>query len=152
MTDKQRDVLIGIDAGTSVIKAVGFDLAGRQLGAAAVPNRYATGAQGAATQDMARTWEDCAAALRGLADHIPNLAGRTAALSVTGQGDGTWLVGDDGLRRTDAERRVVVQRVVLDRSVVDDLVALLGEVVLQLRRELEARVIGRDVDAHAPIL
>ncbi|WP_347918137.1 FGGY-family carbohydrate kinase [Paracoccus marcusii] len=96
MTDKQRDVLIGIDAGTSVIKAVGFDLSGRQLGAAAVPNRYATGAQGAATQDMARTWDDCAAALRGLADHIPNLAGRTAALSVTGQGDGTWLVGDDG--------------------------------------------------------
>lgn len=96
MTDKQRDVLIGIDAGTSVIKAVGFDLSGRQLGAAAVPNRYATGAQGAATQGMARTWDDCAAALRGLADHIPNLAGRTAALSVTGQGDGTWLVGDDG--------------------------------------------------------
>ena len=26
MTDKQRDVLIGIDAGTSVIKAVAFDL------------------------------------------------------------------------------------------------------------------------------
>ena len=26
------DILIGIDAGTSVIKAVAFDLAGRQLG------------------------------------------------------------------------------------------------------------------------
>ena len=85
MTDKQRDVLIGIDAGTSVIKAVGFDLSGRQLGAAAVPNRYTTGAQGAATQDMARTWDDCAAALRGLADHIPNLAGRTAAGRVPGR-------------------------------------------------------------------
>lgn len=96
MTDRRRDVLIGIDAGTSVIKAVGFDLAGRQLGAASVPNRYATGAQGAATQDMARTWDDCAAALWGLADHIPDLAVRTAAVAVTGQGDGTWLVGRDG--------------------------------------------------------
>ena len=33
------DILIGIDAGTSVIKAVAFDLAGRQLASAAVPNR-----------------------------------------------------------------------------------------------------------------
>ena len=30
--------------------------------------------------------------------------------------------------------------------------ALIVSMVLQLRRELEARVIGRDVDAHAPIL
>ncbi|CAM3189939.1 FGGY-family carbohydrate kinase [Paracoccus nototheniae] len=96
MTTQQGDVLIGIDAGTSVIKAVGFDLSGRQLGAASVPNRYHADGQGAVTQDMARTWADCAAALRGLADHVPDLAARTAALSVTGQGDGTWLVGRDG--------------------------------------------------------
>ncbi|WP_304616366.1 FGGY-family carbohydrate kinase [Paracoccus sp. (in: a-proteobacteria)] len=91
-----RDVLIGVDAGTSVIKAVAFDLAGHQLGAAAVPNSYRSGADGSAVQDMARTWADCAAALRGLADHVPGLAARTAALAVTGQGDGTWLVGRDG--------------------------------------------------------
>lgn len=96
MTDTQRDVLIGIDAGTSVIKAVGFDLAGRQLGAASVPNRYHTGLHGAATQSLTQTWDDCAAAIRALGDHIPELAQRTAALSVTGQGDGTWLVGSDG--------------------------------------------------------
>lgn len=87
------DILIGIDAGTSVIKAVAFDLAGRQLGTSSVPNRYATGADGAATQSLAQTWADCAAALRGLGAQVLNLATRTAALSVTGQGDGTWLVG-----------------------------------------------------------
>lgn len=35
-----RDILIGIDAGTSVIKSVAFDLGGRQLAMTAVPNSY----------------------------------------------------------------------------------------------------------------
>ncbi|MDN5569334.1 MAG: carbohydrate kinase, partial [Paracoccus sp. (in: a-proteobacteria)] len=90
------DILVGIDAGTSVIKAVAFDLAGRQLGASSVPNTYQTGQGGSATQAMVRTWDDCATALRGLGERIPDLARRTAALSVTAQGDGTWLVGQDG--------------------------------------------------------
>ncbi|WP_149142851.1 FGGY-family carbohydrate kinase [Gemmobacter caeruleus] len=87
------DVLIGIDAGTSVIKAVAFDLAGRQIAAAAVPNRYVTGPGGAVTQSLAQTWADCAAALRGLGEKVAGLAARTAAVAVTAQGDGTWLVG-----------------------------------------------------------
>ncbi len=96
------DILIGIDSGTSVIKAVAFDLRGQQLASFAVPNRYHTSADGAATQDMARTWADCATALRGLGDRVPNLAARTAALAVTGQGDGTWLAGADNRPVTDA--------------------------------------------------
>ncbi|MFD1798146.1 carbohydrate kinase [Paracoccus aurantiacus] len=90
------DIIIGIDAGTSVVKAVAFDLSGRQLGAASVPNRYDSGKDGSATQPLRRTWDDCATALRDLGKKIPDLAGRTAALSVTAQGDGTWLVGRDG--------------------------------------------------------
>lgn len=90
------DLLIGIDAGTSVIKAVAFDLTGCQRGAFAVPNRYRTGQDGAATQSMGQTWNDCAAAIRGLAGQIEGLAARVAAVAVTGQGDGTWLVGADG--------------------------------------------------------
>lgn len=90
------DILIGIDAGTSVIKAVAFDLHGRQIASASVPNRYHAGGDGAATQSLSQTWDDCAAALRGLGDKVPDLAARTAALSVTAQGDGTWLVGSDG--------------------------------------------------------
>lgn len=90
------DILIGIDAGTSVIKAVAFDLGGRQIGAASVANRYDMGADGSATQSLSQTWADCAAALRGLGDRVPDLAARTAALAVTAQGDGTWLVGRDG--------------------------------------------------------
>lgn len=87
------DILIGIDSGTSVIKAVAFDLAGRQLASASVPNTYWTGADGTATQSLAQTWADCARSLRDLSAKVPDLARRTAAVSVTAQGDGTWLAG-----------------------------------------------------------
>ncbi len=91
-----RDVLIGIDAGTSVLKAVAFTLAGRQLDSFAIPNSYQTLLNGGVEQDMNRTWADCAACLRGLAGIVPNLAARTASLAVTGQGDGTWLIDKQG--------------------------------------------------------
>ncbi|WP_061929782.1 FGGY-family carbohydrate kinase [Aureimonas sp. AU22] len=87
------DILIGIDAGTSVIKAVAFDLAGNQLGTAAVVNTYREEPDGSAVQSMERTWADCAKALRELGQMVEGLSRRAAAVSVTGQGDGTWLVG-----------------------------------------------------------
>ena len=96
------DILIGIDAGTSVIKAVAFDLAGRQIAVSAVTNRYHAAGDGAVTQSLADTWADCAAALRGLGDRIDGLAARTAAIAVTAQGDGTWLVGQDHAPVADA--------------------------------------------------
>ena len=89
-------VLIGIDAGTSVIKSVAFSADGRQIAAAAIPNSYATSADGGAEQDMARTWADAAATLKQLSEKIPKLAGRLIAISVTGQGDGMWLVDKAG--------------------------------------------------------
>ncbi|WP_099824698.1 FGGY-family carbohydrate kinase [Oceaniglobus indicus] len=102
MTDRARDILIGIDAGTSVIKSVAFLLDGTQIAVAAVPNRYTTRADGAAFQSQDETWANCARTLRDLAAKVPDLATRTAALAVTGQGDGTWLVGKDNRPVTDA--------------------------------------------------
>ena len=91
-----RDVIIGIDAGTSVLKAVAFTLAGKQLDAFAIPNHYETLTNGGVEQDMNRTWADCAACLRGLGEKIPNLAARAASIAVTGQGDGTWMIDKSG--------------------------------------------------------
>ncbi|RWM11440.1 MAG: carbohydrate kinase [Mesorhizobium sp.] len=96
------DVIVGIDSGTSVIKAVAFELSGRQIASASVPNQYASGADGSATQSLSQTWRDCAAALRGLGDKVENLGARTAALAVTAQGDGTWLVGRENKPVADA--------------------------------------------------
>jgi erythritol kinase len=94
-TGDSPDLIIGVDAGTSVIKAVAFDLSGHQLATSAVRNKYDMGADGSATQSLPQTWADCAAAVLGLSEKIPQLAARVAAIALTGQGDGTWLVGQD---------------------------------------------------------
>jgi erythritol kinase (D-erythritol 1-phosphate-forming) len=89
-------LLIGIDAGTSVIKSVAFTLDGQQLAVAALPNEYVNLPNGGVEQDMARTWADAAKSLQLLAEKVPRLADRTIAVGVTGQGDGTWLMDKDG--------------------------------------------------------
>lgn len=99
MTQGGRDLIIGIDAGTSVIKSVAFTLTGQQVAAVAVPNRYTARADGAAYQPLAQTWEDCAQTLRELTAQIG--AERVAAVAVTAQGDGTWLVGAGNAPVTD---------------------------------------------------
>jgi erythritol kinase (D-erythritol 1-phosphate-forming) len=96
VTPMNQNILIGIDAGTSVIKSVAFTTDGQQLAIAAIGNSYTTLSDGGAEQDMARTWADTAATLRELAEKIPNLASRLLAISVTGQGDGMWLIDKAG--------------------------------------------------------
>jgi erythritol kinase len=90
------DILIAIDAGTSVIKAVAFTLAGDPIAVASRPNFYETPGPGQVEQDMHRTWADCVATLRELIGGVPDIARRAAGLAVTGQGDGTWLIDDTG--------------------------------------------------------
>ncbi|MER8373572.1 FGGY-family carbohydrate kinase [Mesorhizobium sp. M1406] len=92
-----KDLLIGIDAGTSVIKSVAFDLSGRQLAMTSVPNSFVMLEGGGAEQDLDQTWRDMARTVRDLAAKIPDLAQRTAAVAITGQGDGTWLIDGEGL-------------------------------------------------------
>jgi len=89
-------ILIGIDAGTSVIKAVAFTTDGKELAVASIPNRYVTLPGGIAEQDMALTWESAAATLKQLTEQIPHLASRLIAISVTAQGDGLWLIDKQG--------------------------------------------------------
>lgn len=90
------DLLVGIDAGTSVLKAVAFTTDGRQLAVAGRPNAYDRLPGGGVEQDMARTWTEVAATLGDLADLVPDLARRVRAVAVTAQGDGTWLVDGQG--------------------------------------------------------
>ena len=97
-----RDIIIGIDAGTTVIKSVAFDLGGRQVGMAGQPNTYESFADGRAEQDMALTWRTVVETLRELAGIVPDLGRRVAAVAVTAQGDGTWLAGPDDTPVTNA--------------------------------------------------
>ena len=88
-----RDIILGVDSGTSVVKAVAFDLEGVQLGCASVRNSYYRGEGGAAQQSMTQTWQDAVTAIRKLAGRVDNLSERVVAVAVTAQGDGSWLVG-----------------------------------------------------------
>lgn len=88
------DLILALDAGTSVMKAVAFTTAGAEVAVAARPNEYEEGPGGRVEQDMGRTARDARAALSELAEKID---GHTpVALAVTGQGDGTWLADADG--------------------------------------------------------
>jgi erythritol kinase len=89
-------LIVGLDSGTSVVKSVAFTLDGEQVASAALPNAYVSLPDGGAEQDMARTWVDAAKTLRLLGEKIPGLADRILALSVTGQGDGMWLIDKAG--------------------------------------------------------
>jgi erythritol kinase len=91
-----RDILIGVDSGTSLIKSVAFTTGSEQVAVVALPNEYATIAGGGVEQDLQRTWTDCAATLRQLADKVPNLASRVIAIGITAQSDGTWLIDKAG--------------------------------------------------------
>ncbi len=91
-------VLLALDSGTSIVKALAFSADGAILATASLPNRYRLLPDGGAEQDMRRTWDDAAAVLADLAAQVaighPNA--EIVALGVTGQGDGTWLVDAAG--------------------------------------------------------
>lgn len=94
--DRHRQVIVGIDAGTSVVKSVAFTLDGEQIADAARPNRYWRVEGGGVEQDMRQTWDDTAATLRELVAKLLGGAESVLSVAVTGQGDGTWLVDGEG--------------------------------------------------------
>lgn len=90
---KAGPLILALDSGTSVVKAIAFEADGTLVDSASRPNRYVVLPNGGAEQDMERSWDDAASVLSELTQR---LAGRDiAVLAVTGQGDGTWLVDAD---------------------------------------------------------
>lgn len=88
--------LLGIDAGTSVIKSTLFDLAGQEVARAAVDAPVDYPQPGWAELDMHIVWQGVVASVRQLLAQAPTLTtGAIAAIGLTGQGDGTWLVDGD---------------------------------------------------------
>ena len=85
---------LGVDIGTSVIKAAAFDEAGRQLALESVPSGVASPCDGWFEQD-ADALTTCIASVVGRL--VPALGGRQPELvALTGQGDGVWLVDAAG--------------------------------------------------------
>lgn len=90
------EVIIGLDAGTSVIKAVAFDRQGRELAKTQCENQLRHRADGGVEQGLEETWDAAVTTLTALVAAYPELAPRIAAIAVTGQGDGTWIVDAEG--------------------------------------------------------
>ncbi|MEO3755567.1 FGGY-family carbohydrate kinase [Streptomyces sp. B6B3] len=80
-------MLVGIDVGTSVVKAAAFDESGRALAVESCPARVRAG-DGRVEQDAEEVVEAVGRVLGALT------AGRPAptAVGLTGQGDGVWLI------------------------------------------------------------
>ena len=91
-----KDIIIGIDAGTSIIKAVAFTLNGKEITTSSIANIYKTSKNGHATQPLDTTWENCIKIISDISKKIQNLKNRLALISITGQGDGTWLIDKEG--------------------------------------------------------
>jgi xylulokinase/erythritol kinase len=86
-------VYIGVDVGTSVTKAVAFSEEGLQVDSEAVSTRLDYPAPGLVEQDAEEVISSVGTVVRGLA---ARLSEPVELLSLTGQGDGLWLVDDAG--------------------------------------------------------
>jgi sugar (pentulose or hexulose) kinase len=87
--------LIGIDAGTTVIKAVAFSLDGEELYHHSLDNAVDHPEPGYAEQSMAETWEKTAAVLQSVVRDLDD-DDEIVGLGVTAQGDGCWMVDEAG--------------------------------------------------------
>jgi sugar (pentulose or hexulose) kinase len=91
--------LLGIDAGTTVIKSTLFDLEGHEVTGAAQESSLLVPRPGWAEADMDVVWHAVVDTVRAALARAGVAPAQVLAVGVTGQGDGTWLI--------DADRRPV---------------------------------------------
>src|SRR6185312_3762024 len=84
---------IAVDVGTSVIKAVAFDAAGREIALARETSKVLRTDAGWSEQSMEGVWRAVSATVRSVA---PELREPVEGVAITAQGDGCWLVDAEG--------------------------------------------------------
>jgi sugar (pentulose or hexulose) kinase len=87
--------LIGLDVGTSTIKAVRFDLEGFEIASAARSVEVLAPQPGWAEQDMEAVWTAAQETIREVLDGTA-AAEQIAAVGIAGQGDGAWMIDVEG--------------------------------------------------------
>lgn len=88
-------VIIGIDAGTTMIKAVAFSIDGDTLNRSSVENAVKRPETGWAEQSMVTTWKKTTQTISEIVEQLDE-TDEIVALGVTGQGDGCWLMDENG--------------------------------------------------------
>ena len=88
--------ILGLDAGTSVVKAAIFDLQGNELsrGARSVP--ITNPQPHLAEEDMQEVWVAATEAISHALTNSAVRADQILGISATGQGDGSWLIDGNG--------------------------------------------------------
>ncbi len=88
--------LIGIDAGTSVVKAVAFDTSGHEICSHEIPMGVHQPQPLWVEQDMTELWNTVKACLTKTASRLKELKREMAGIGITSTGDGTWIMDQDG--------------------------------------------------------
>ena len=88
--------LVGVDAGTSVVKAVAFDVAGNEIYASEIPMPLRRPEPLWIEQDMDELWQKVQACLRDVRARLKELKREIAGIGITSTGDGTWIIDAAG--------------------------------------------------------
>ena len=93
---KESSCIIGIDAGTSVVKAVAFDYLGNEICIHETPMELLSPHSLWAEQDMNQLWETVKTCVVEVSQKLKELKREPAGIGITSTGDGTWLMDKDG--------------------------------------------------------
>ena len=91
-----RNCLIGVDAGTSVVKAVAFDRRGNEICVHEAPMPLRRPEPLWIEQDMTELWEMVTLCLRQVAVRLRESGWEVEGLGITSTGDGTWIIDAEG--------------------------------------------------------
>jgi len=122
------DLLLGIDFGNTVVKAVLFDLAGRQVARRGVDGTTLKPAPGMVERPVAELWANARAAISGCLKGID--PARIAAIGLAGHGNGLYLLDKAGaplLGIQSLDSRAAALAADLDASVGAELHAICGQ-------------------------
>lgn len=89
-------LLLGLDAGNTVIKAVLFDRSGNQLATSRRDGVSSTPAPGHVERDMNELWSNAALVIRECLEKARVPASAIAAVGCAGHGNGLYLIDADG--------------------------------------------------------
>ncbi len=92
----ETSCIIGIDAGTSVVKAVAFDYLGNEVCSHETGMELLCRHRLWAEQDMNQLWETVKTCVVKVCQKLKELKREPAGIGITSTGDGTWLMDTDG--------------------------------------------------------
>ncbi len=92
----QTKYLLGLDVGNTVIKAVLFDLTGKQVALCALDGQSSTPKPGYVERDLEELWVNAQSAIRGCVEQAGVSATQIIGIGCAGHGNGLYLLDQTG--------------------------------------------------------